>query len=110
MKWPASVPTSFGLHPAHTITRSRRKGRRPAMDHIAIDLGARESQLCVRSANGTILEEARVATKTLATYLARRAPARVILETCSESFAVADAAQHHGHDVRVVPTTLVRAL
>jgi transposase len=34
----------------------------------------------------------------------------VILETCAESFHVADAARAMGHDVRVVPATLVRTL
>jgi transposase len=34
----------------------------------------------------------------------------VIVETCSEAFAVADAARHHGHEVRVVPCSLVRSL
>jgi len=35
---------------------------------------------------------------------------RVIVETCSEAFAVADAALTVGHEVRVVPGTLVRSL
>jgi transposase len=34
----------------------------------------------------------------------------VILETCAEAFAVADAAIAAGHEVRVVPSILVRAL
>jgi hypothetical protein len=29
------------------------------MDHIGIDLGSRESQVCVRAAGGEIVEEAR---------------------------------------------------
>jgi transposase len=37
-------------------------------------------------------------------------PSRVILETCSEAFAIADQASAAGHDVRVVASTLVRAL
>src|SRR6202022_3580330 len=35
---------------------------------------------------------------------------RVVLETCSEAFAIADAAREEGHEVRVVPATLVRSL
>ncbi len=62
------------------------------MDHVAIDLGGRESQVCVRSSDGTILEEKRVPTKALPVYLKKRAPSRVIVETCAEGFAVADAA------------------
>ena len=33
------------------------------MEHLAIDLGGRESQICLRGADGTILREARVPTK-----------------------------------------------
>jgi transposase len=80
------------------------------MDHIAIDLGGRESQVCVRGADGVIREERRLATRAVPDYLQRRAAARVILETCTESWHVADAARAQGHDVRIVPTTLVRAL
>jgi transposase len=40
----------------------------------------------------------------------RRVVSRVILETCSEAFRVADLALSHGHEVRVVPATLVRSL
>ena len=44
-------------------------------------------------------------------WLARRAPARVIVETCTEAFRMAGAARSSmGHDVRVVAATLVRAL
>lgn len=80
------------------------------MEHIAIDLGGRESQICVRASDGSIVEEKRVSTATLAQHLAQRAASRVIVETCSEAFAVADAAKQYGHEVRVVPATLVRAL
>ncbi|HEY7955932.1 MAG TPA: IS110 family transposase [Polyangia bacterium] len=80
------------------------------MEHIAIDLGGRESQVCVRSADGAVVEERRIATKSVPEFLAKRAPGRVIVETCTESFAVADAAKTAGHEVRVVPAMLVRSL
>src|SRR5690242_19544905 len=80
------------------------------MDHIAIDLGGRESQVCVRTIDGVVVEEQRCRTGALAAYLARRSPSRVVLETCSEAFAVADSAIAAGHQVRVVPATLVRSL
>jgi len=63
------------------------------MDHVAIDLGKRESQICVRSSTRPVSP-----------------PSRVVLETCSEAFAVADQARAAGHEVRVVPATLVRSL
>jgi transposase len=80
------------------------------MEHIAIDLGSRESQICVRSADGKILEEKRWATSKLRSYLEKRPPSRVILETCAEAFRVADAARELGHDPCVVPATLAPAL
>jgi transposase len=80
------------------------------MDHVAIDLGGRESQLCTRRPDGTIVEETRVPTRHLPRLLAARRPSRVILETCAEAFRIADAAQAAGHEVRVVPATLVKTL
>jgi len=80
------------------------------MDHVAIDLGGRESQICVRSGDGVVLEERRLPTRKLGEYLAKRASCRVIVETCAEAFAVADQALAAGHEVRVVPATLARAL
>lgn len=80
------------------------------MDHIAVDLGGRESQICVRSETGALLEEKRVATTKLVDYFKERPQSRVILETCAEAFAVATSAKAAGHDVRIVPATLVRAL
>jgi transposase len=80
------------------------------MEHVAIDLGGRESQVCVRGADGRILEEKRWFTQELPAYLQARPKSRVIIETCAEGFAVADAARACGHEVRVVPSTLVKSL
>jgi transposase len=81
------------------------------VEHIAIDLGGRESQICVRNDQGEILEERRHPTARLGRYLAKRGPGgRVLLETSSEAFAIADVARECGHEVRVVPSSLVRAL
>jgi len=81
------------------------------MEHIAIDVGARESQVCIRKADGTIVEESRIRTKSLRTIFKKRSsPSRVIIETCAEAFAIADEAIAAGHEVRVVPATLVGAL
>ena len=80
------------------------------MDHVAIDLGSQESQVCVRRADGTIVDERKVPTRKLSKLMASWAPSRVILETCSEAFHLADAAKALGHDVRVVPATMVRTL
>jgi len=76
------------------------------MEHIAIDLGSKESQICIRGAGGEILEERRIATRpaTLRHYLERRAPSRVIVEAGAEAFWVAELAQEAGHDARVAPS------
>src|SRR5262249_6152916 len=80
------------------------------MEHVAIDLGAKKSQICVRSADGRILEEKRWPTGDLETCLAGRPTSRVVVETCAEAFCVADAARKLGHETRVVPATLVKTL
>jgi transposase len=80
------------------------------MQHLAIDLGGKESQICVRDAKEKILDERRCPTRRLGEYLAKQPPSRVILETSAEAFAVADLARRAGHDVRVVPATLAPSL
>jgi transposase len=80
------------------------------MQHIAIDLGGKDSWICVRNATGEVVDERRYATSHLGRYLKRQPRSRVILETCSEAFHVADAAAASQHEVRVVPATLVRSL
>lgn len=80
------------------------------MQHVAIDLGGKESQLCVRASDGKILLEQKVLTRHLGIFLGRQPHSRVILETCAEAFHVADLALSSKHEVRVVPATLVRSL
>lgn len=80
------------------------------MKHAAIDLGGRESQICIRASDGTILEEKRHHTRLLPRLMKTWEPSRVILETSAEAFAIADAALKLGHEVRVVPATLVKTL
>jgi hypothetical protein len=77
------------------------------VEHIAVDLGGRESQLCVRSSDGTVLEEKRVATSRVSGYLAKRQRSRVVLETCAEAFAVADG---HGPCLRATGERSSRAI
>jgi hypothetical protein len=80
------------------------------MNHVAIDLGGRESQIRVREADGRIVEENRCSTLSLKKYLGSLPPSRVVVETCAEAFKVADWAQSAGHEVVVVPATLVKRL
>jgi len=80
------------------------------MQHVAIDLGSVQSQVCIRNPQGEILQELRVRTAQLPRFLERQAASRVIVETSSEAFFVADAAKAAGHEVRIVPATMVRVL
>jgi transposase len=80
------------------------------MQHLAIDLGGTKSQICVRTGEGQILHEQALETARLGSYLKRQPTSRVVLETCSEAFGIADLALSFGHEVRVVPATLVRSL
>jgi transposase len=80
------------------------------VEHIAIDLGAIQSQICVRSIDGAIVLEQRIATSALPRWLERRPKSRVIVETSAESFFIADAARTIGHEVRVVAASLAPSL
>jgi transposase len=52
----------------------------------------------------------RVPTRKLSELVATGTPSRVVMETCAEAFRIADSAIAAGHEVRVVPATLVRLL
>lgn len=80
------------------------------MNHVAIDLGSKESQVCIRQADGTIVVEKKHPTWRLGDWMKDWSPSRVILETSSEAFRIADAARSAGHEVRVVPATLAKQL
>ena len=78
------------------------------MNHGAIDLGGKESQICIRRPDGTIVEERKHPTKKLPQLMASWPTSRIVMETCAEAFHLADAAKAAGHEVRIVPATLVR--
>jgi transposase len=80
------------------------------MQHLAIDLGGLESQICIREHDGSVLLERKIKTAAIKRFLKDRPKSRVVVETCAESFRVADGALELGHEVRVVPATLVRQL
>ncbi len=58
------------------------------MEHCAIDLGGKESQICVRGSDAQIVEERRCRTAELPGYLSSRPKSRVVSETCSEAFRI----------------------
>jgi len=80
------------------------------MHHAAIDLGSRESQICIRQPDGTIVEERKLPTRKLTEVFKTWPTSRVVMEASAEAFKVADAALAAGHQVRVVPGKLVRLL
>jgi transposase len=80
------------------------------VNHVAIDLGSRESQICVRGPDGTILDERKYPTRKLTELVTTWPSSRVVMETSAEAFQIVDAARAAGHEVRVVPATLVRML
>jgi len=80
------------------------------MHHAAIDLGSKESQICIRQPDGTIVEERKLPTRKLTELVKTWPTSRVVMEACAEAFKIADAALAAGHQVRVVPGTLVRLL
>ena len=86
------------------------KTKESAVNHAAIDLGSKESQVCVRAADGTVLYEKKHPTRGLEALMKSWSPSRVVLETSSEAFRVADAARAAGHEVRVVRATLSKQL
>jgi transposase len=80
------------------------------MYHVAIDLGGMKSQVCVREADGTICSERVVATAGLQQEMSRWPQSVVTIETCAEAFTIAQWATDSGHEARIVPATLVKAL
>jgi transposase len=80
------------------------------MNHVAIDLGGKESQICIRHPDGAIVEERKVPTRKLTELVSTWPASRVVMETSAEAFRIADAAIAAGHQVRVVPGSLVRLL
>jgi transposase len=80
------------------------------MQHVAIDLGSKESQVCIRREDGTILVEKKHPTRKLGELMRTLPASRIVLETSSESFRIADQALEAKHEVRVVPATLAKQL
>lgn len=80
------------------------------MNHVAVDLGSRKSQYCVRSPDGQVVTEAKIETRALKGFFGTLDKSRVVLETCSEAFKIAEYASSAGHEVSVVPATLAPSL
>lgn len=76
------------------------------MDTIGLDLHKRESQLCVLTEDGEIVERRIVTSRERFTaVLGGRPPARVLLESSTESEWVAGHLESLGHEVIVADPT-----
>ena len=72
------------------------------MEHIGIDIHKRESQICILTPEGEILEQRIPSTRErFATVFGGRPPPRVLLEATTESEWVAQTVESCGHDVIV---------
>lgn len=80
------------------------------MEHVGIDLGSRRSHLVVMSATGEVLQRRTIDTRELPAWLRSRSASKVAMEACTQSPAIARAAQAAKHEVTVVPGHLVRML
>jgi len=79
------------------------------MMSIGIDLGGRKSQICVMN-RGEVEDEFAIATRDIGAWLQKQRPSRVLMESCSESRAVALQAQGFGHDTYVTPSAMAPEL
>ena len=70
------------------------------MHHVAIDLGGLKSQVCAREEDGTISSEGVVATAGLRQEMDRWPQSVVTVETCAESFTIAQWATEAGHEAK----------
>lgn len=80
------------------------------MNHIAIDLGSKKSQVCIRSRTGSILKEFKLKTADIEKLLGQESKAKVVMEASAEAFHIARLTTRLGHEVRVVPSVLSKAL
>jgi transposase len=72
------------------------------MDHVGIDLHKKESQICILAEGGELLERRiRTDPRRFAEVAGERAPARILLESSTESEWVARCLEGLGHDVVV---------
>jgi len=76
------------------------------MDRIGLDLHTRESQLCILTAAGEVVEQRIVTSRErLSAVLGGRPPARIVLEASTESEWVARHLESLGHEVIVADPT-----
>lgn len=80
------------------------------MNHVAVDLGSKQSHFCERAPDGSVVRDARVKNAALREFFGQLTPSSIVVEACAEAFTVARWATESGHKVTVVPSTLAPAL
>src|SRR5688500_3164090 len=102
MKRLATPVTWWQCFAPQGTTRSTPQGKPggpAAMDTIGLDLHKRESQLCILSADGELIERRIATTRArFAEVLAARPRARILLEASTESEWVARYLESLGHE------------
>ena len=72
------------------------------MDHIGIDVHKRESQICIETAEGEVIEQRiRTERERFAAVLGKRPRAKILIEAMTESEWVARCLEELGHEVVV---------
>jgi transposase len=72
------------------------------MDHIGIDVHKRESQICIETAEGEVIEKRiRTERERFAEVFGKRSPAKILIEAMTESEWVARCLEEMGHEVVV---------
>lgn len=72
------------------------------MDHIGIDVHKRESQICIETTEGEVIEKRiRTERERFAEVLGKRPPAKILIEAMTESEWVARCLEELGHEVVV---------
>ena len=72
------------------------------MDHIGIDVHKRESQICIETAEGEVVEKRiRTERERFVEVFGRRRPAKILIEAMTESEWVARCLEELGHEVIV---------
>jgi transposase len=80
------------------------------MEYVGIDLGKKRSDICILDEEGRVSGRLSVATPELPGWLQSRPPARMVMETSTQSRLIEKCALEAGHDVTVVPGHVVRTL
>jgi transposase len=78
------------------------------MQSIGIDLGAAQSDVAMIATQGSKIVRHKLKTKELGAWLRRQEPSRVVMESCTQSRAVAQLAMQAHHEAIVIPAHIVR--